>query len=403
MTIIKRASAAIILCLLTAACIHAQNTYSPNSSLGLGEIANNDYSQTAGMAGVGIGMRNGTSLNTSNPAAIAAIDSVTGIFEASVFGKYSSFNNSSSNSAFAGNFKKLAIGFRGTKWWSMSIGLKPYSNVGYNVQSESPVEGGTSKTIYFEGSGGLYTLYATNAIQLGSHFSFGVTSYLIAGSFTNTENQNSYRFTTESRLTQFHNKFGLQYQKENWVFGVVYGYKQKTGVKNEFTVYNSSSVAESSEKLKNTNQFIPASYGVGASYKKNKFVVAADYEWVKWKGLQSGVSNVAIGDSHTAKIGLSYTPYRDIYTKHLAKQYQLGLSVNKSYIEVKNSTAWNYSVSTGMSIPMRASQTQRALLNVGLEFGSNMKAPSGYITENYVLLSINFSLIETMFMRSKIF
>lgn len=39
-------------------CANAQNTYSPYSSLGLGEIVSSDYARTAGMGGVGIGIRN---------------------------------------------------------------------------------------------------------------------------------------------------------------------------------------------------------------------------------------------------------------------------------------------------------------------------------------------------------
>ncbi len=403
---IKKISLAFVACLLGVACAMAQNTYSPYSALGLGEIVSGDNSQTAGMAGVGIGVRNPSSLNISNPAAIAAIDTLAGIFEVGVFAKgYNYRNSTGTDNAFAANFNKLAFGFRGTnKWWSMSLGLKPFSNVGYRIRSESAVEGQTaSQVIYLEGSGGLYNLYATNAFRLGPYVSLGVTSSMIAGSYTQKEDQTTFRYETESNVVQFYNKFGLQLHKGNWTLGATYGYKQKLSLENNFSVYAGSNTLQSTEKLRSTNQFIPESYGMGASYRTSKLLVAAEYETEKWKGLQSGNASIGIGDVHRAKVGVAYTPYKDAYTAHKAKQYQFGVGVNKSYIELKNKAAWNFSVSSGVVIPLRVNQSQRAMLNLGVEYGSNLTAPSGYLKENYVMISANFSLIEAMFMRRKIF
>jgi hypothetical protein len=405
---IKYVSGTILACLITVFCVNAQNTYSPNSTLGLGEIVSSEFSRTAGMAGVGIGVRNGSFLNTSNPAAVSALDSVTGVFDVGLYAKASNYKSRSYNdNTFAGNFSKIAFGFRANKVWSVSVGIKPFSNVGYRIASDVPVEGSNySKTVYFEGEGGLYSLYAINAVKLSDKLSVGVATSMIAGTFTNTEDQVSYTYKTTSRLTQIYNKFGVQYQFANshgdWVLGATYGYKQNVAVKKTFSIYSGNTVSES-EKLKTTNQFIPHSVGVGFSWKKEKLLFAADYEWEDWSGLASNVSNVKIGDSHKIKAGLGYTPYRDLYTAHLAKQYQLGVVFNKSYIEMKNKPVWNYALTTGVSFPLRAGQAQKGILGLGLEYGSNLIAPSGFVKENYLMLNINFSFIETMFMRSKIF
>lgn len=406
---IKHASGTILACLITVFCTNAQNTYSPNSSLGLGEIVSSEYSRTSGMGGVGIGVRNGSFLNTSNPAAVSALDSLTGVFDVGLYGKQSNFKTrSSSDNAFSGNLNKIAFGFRCNKVWSLSFGIKPYSNVGYHIQDQTPVEGSTSsKTVYFEGEGGLYSLYAVNAVKLlGDRLSFGVITSMIAGTFTNTEDQISYTYKTTSRLTQIYNKVGVQYQFANqagdWVLGATYGYKQKVSVKNTFSIFSGSSEL-SSEKLKNTDQFLPENVGAGLSFKKEKLLFAADYEWERWSGLKSNLGNVKIGDVHKIRAGVGYTPYRDLYTAHLAKQYQFGFVLNKSYIEMKNKAAWNYALTTGVAFPLRAGQTQKGILGIGLEYGSNLSAPSGFVKENYLMINVNFSFIETMFVRSKIF
>ncbi|MBP1618269.1 MAG: hypothetical protein H6Q14_2096 [Bacteroidetes bacterium] len=406
---IKYVSGTILACLISLFCAKAQqNTYSPNSSFGLGEIVSSEYSRTAGMAGVGIGVRNGSFLNTSNPAAVSALDSMSGVFDVGVYGKASNYkSNSYNDNAFTGNLRKIAFGFRANKVWSISIGIRPFSNVGYRIASDVAVEGSNStKTIYFEGEGGLYSLYAINAVKLGDKLSVGVITSMIAGTFTNIEDQVSYSYKTTSRLTQIYNKLGAQYQLTNgsgdWVVGATYGYKQNIGVKRRFSIY-SGTTEESSEELKTINQFLPENIGAGISWKKEKFLFAADYEWEGWSGLSSNVDNVKIGDSHKIKAGVGYTPYRDLYTAHSAKQYQFGVALNKSYIEMKNKAAWNYALTTGILFPLRAGQTQKGILGIGLEYGSNLTAPSGFVKENYLMLNVNFSFIETMFMRSKIF
>lgn len=408
MTMIKYVSGTILGCLITVFCAKGQNTFSPNSTIGLGDIVSSDYSRTAGMGGVGIGIRNGSFLNTSNPAAVSALDSVTGVFDVGLYAKSSNYRSRSYNdNTFAGNFSKIAFGFRANKVWSISVGIKPFSNVGYRIASDVPVEGSLStKTVYYEGEGGLYSLYGINAIKLGDKLSLGVITSMIAGTFTNTIDQLSYTYKTTSKLTQIYNKLGVQYQLVNgsgdWTFGAIYGYKQNVSVKRSFSIY-SGSKEETYEKLKTIGQFIPENYGVGVSWKKEKLLFAADYEWERWSGLKSNLDNVKIRDSHKIKAGVGYSPYRDLYTAHLAKQYQLGFVVNKSYIEMKNKAAWNYAITTGVALPLRAGQTQKGVLGIGLEYGSNLTAPNGFVKENYLMLNINFSFIETMFMRSKIF
>lgn len=401
----------ILACLCSILSLNAQsnsNTYSPYSSMGLGEIAS-DYSRTAGMGSVAIGMNSGTFLNTTNPAGVAALDSLTGVFDVGLYARYSYYKGRSySNSTFTGNFSKIALGFRCNKLWSISVGIKPYSNIGYHISDEVSVEGSTStKTVYFEGEGGLYNLYMINAVKLlNDKLYLGAISSLIAGNFTKTEDQIVYRYKTTSRTTQFYTKFGAQYQfyngLGNWTIGATYGYKYKFRVKNTDQIYSGNTPGEI-EDLRSTNQFFPESYGLGVSLKKDKFVFAADGEWERWSGLVSGLSTVKIGDSYKVKAGVGYTPYKDMYTAYLTKQYQAGLILNKSYIEVNGGAAWNCALTAGVSIPIRSGGAQKGVLGFGLEVGTTPIAPAGYSKENYALLNINFSFIEAMFMRRKIF
>ena len=383
--------------------LYAQSTYSPYSMLGLGEIDNQDYGRTSGMSNIGIGVRDFDYLNPANPAAISGLDSLRFIFDLSVAGKLSYYSRkSNSDNAFNGNFKKMAAGFRLSSRWGFSFGLKPFSDVGYRINSEEPIEGTTAtKDVYLEGSGGLYDLYISNGFKITDNFSVGINTMYIAGTIKQTENQQEYLFEKESRASQIYNTFGLQYHKKGLTIGATYGYKQNIKLKNKTYVYDSSYNLIDEENDRSTGQFIPETMGIGFSRANKKFIWGADFQYRKWKGLDSGVSNAKIVDSYKVNAGLGYTPNSDkFYRVRNQGQIQAGASFSKSYIQVAGQSAYNYSVSTGYSLPVGKDGT---MLNLSLEYGNTLSAPSGYIKESYFMLTLNCSIIEQWFKRSKIY
>lgn len=378
--------------------VNSQEMYSPYSMLGLGDIETRDYSRTSGMAGIGIGIREYDYLNAVNPAGLTDLDSLRFIFDISANLKQSSFSrNSETDNIFSGNFRKMAFGFRVSRKWSASVGVKPFSDVGYQIYSSQAIEGSTAtKDIYLEGSGGLYSVYLSNAYKLTPYLSLGINTMYIAGTIHQVENQVDYLFDKESHAAKFYNTFGLQYHKGALTLGLVYGYKQKMSLDNTTSIYDSSGTLLEENSDRSTTQFIPENIGVGFSLKKNKLVIGADYQYHKWEGLSSGVSNVKIVDSHILKAGVGYTPKEEYYRIRRGTQYQFGASLSRSYIQVKGKDAIGFSVSGGASLPLSGS-----LLNIGLEYGNVLKSPSGYIKESYMMLTINYTLFESWFRRNK--
>jgi len=110
------------------------NTSSPFSMFGIGEIESRDYGRTTGMGSVGIGIQSENFLNRRNPAALSGMDTLRFVLDVSASMKFSEFitkihNNKTNNF----NIKSLAAGVRINKRWTSSIGLSPYSNVGYKI------------------------------------------------------------------------------------------------------------------------------------------------------------------------------------------------------------------------------------------------------------------------------
>lgn len=380
--------------------IQAQSTYSPYSMLGLGEIENRDYGRTSGMSNIGIGVRDYDYLNPLNPAAISGLDSLKYLFDVSIAGKMSYYSRKSKDdNAFNGNFKKVALGFRVFPRWGISFGFKPFSDVGYQIYSQEPVEGSTAtKDVYLKGSGGLYKLYVSNGFRILNNLSVGINTMYVNGTIKQSEDQSEYVFQKESSVSQIYNTFGMQFHTRKLTIGAIYGYKQNISVKNKTLIYSSSVLIEEN-KDRSTGQFIPETMGVGFSHIHKKIIWGIDFQCQKWEGIESGISNAKIVDSYQLNAGFGYTPNGDnTYKIKKQGQIQFGTSFSKSYIQISGEDAYNYSVSTGYGLPVNSGAV---LLNLALEYGNALSAPSGYIKESYFMFTLSCSIIERQLKRNK--
>ena len=154
----KRLFGSIIAVLLTM-CAHGQGTQSgtisPYSQYGLGLLS--DQTQTVGraMGGTGIALRNGTMVNTLNPASYSAIDSLTMLFDAGVSGQFTNFKeNGTSVNARSANFDYAVGLFRLMPRVGVSFGLLPFSDVGYSYTSK--VGQMTMRTLFDEADKKMY-------------------------------------------------------------------------------------------------------------------------------------------------------------------------------------------------------------------------------------------------------
>ena len=66
-------------------------TISPYSQYGLGVLGDQSQGFNRGMNGTGIGMRQGTLVNTLNPASYSAVDSLSMLFDVGLSGQFTNF------------------------------------------------------------------------------------------------------------------------------------------------------------------------------------------------------------------------------------------------------------------------------------------------------------------------
>lgn len=147
-----------------------------------------------------------------NPASYAAIDSLTFLFDMGVdYTAIKSNDNGTKLSQHGGGLDYVTMQVPITKIMGASLGLLPYSSVGYSFGNE--IDNGLSAR---QGSGGLNQLYIGYAIRPLKGFSVGVNFSYLFGNITNqvfayTSTGSTSAFSQYIDVRDWHLQFGAQY------------------------------------------------------------------------------------------------------------------------------------------------------------------------------------------------
>lgn len=135
------------------------NTASPYSRYGMGELAQNTFAHNTGMGGAHIALKPDSSmpvfLNVGNPASYSLIRLTT--LEVGGSFLYTQFkgNNNTSLTKWGTSFAYGALGFPVRNNGGMCFGLMPFSHVGYETQTVVPEENIGNVRYSHSGNGGL--------------------------------------------------------------------------------------------------------------------------------------------------------------------------------------------------------------------------------------------------------
>lgn len=254
--------------------LQAQNsTNLPTSMYGIGELSPGDGGRLSGMGNVGIALNRLGFQNTLNPAAITQMDSTCFTFDVGASGAYARYSYlSDRSSSLTANPNRFSLGFRLRRRWYMMLGAAPYSSVGYLIRTEEPVEGLPGQYVYssFQGEGGLYRCYLTNAVRLSPRLSVGLNVGMVLGTVTQSETQESATVEYESKKRAFYVDLGVHYDfnpqgERRWSVGVVFAPFMPLSHDNELT-YENSSIEEGLEKSYHSSQeYLPLHLGAGVA------------------------------------------------------------------------------------------------------------------------------------------
>lgn len=396
----------------------SDNGNTPYSRYGYGSLADNAFTASRGMGGIGIGLRNNSQINVLNPASYTSIDSLTFLFDFGMNGQMSVFKEPGvSKTDWSGGIDYLAFQVPLGRQFAATVGLLPYSYVGYSYGNESDLIAGSdtlSVTRKYVGTGGLnkamvgfaYSPIKSLSVGVNAGYIWGVTSTGWSMAYSNTSITTSSN-TNTLNVKGFDLTFGVQYtleinKKQKATIGLTYAPKMDI-----WTELSDVKTLTQSDTIVATHTLnLPQIFGIGVSYVyDNKLTVGADFKRELWSDVKAynedyQVQNGALFDRTKIAVGAEYSPdgfYGDKYYKRM--KYRLGFNYNNSYINVRNSKNDEYGISIGVGLPILR---QKSALNVALEYATIKPGNRDFLSENYLKLNIGLTFNEMWFLKNRL-
>ncbi|NOZ47997.1 MAG: hypothetical protein GXO79_14645 [Chlorobi bacterium] len=413
--------------LLTSAITYAQdNLSSPYTQFGIGDLINKNYGWSTAMGGIGNGLRSSKNLNYKNPASYTAIDTMSFLFTVGVKSKITQFKTINDNFTTDNtNINFLSIGFPITRWLKSSIGLSPYSRVGYSFVDTIEYENIGKTKNYSYGSGGLNQFYFGNSVELFKKLSIGFNLSYLFGSIKQT---NTLIFSDVSgalntqkedviRASDFFLNYGIQYydklnDKLNYTLGV--SFENKNVINASYSSLKATTIGNFTHSLDNNilidtisytyrehdNFILPQeiSFGFSVNYNR-KLMIGADYTIQSWQDSKILGQKDSLANSNSIAFGMEYVPNRFSTTKYYKRmRYRLGGHITNSYIQIYDNQIKDYGLSFGLGIPINRLGSNA---NISFSFGKRGTTENNLILENYGILSLSVSLSDIWFIKRK--
>ena len=161
---------------------------SPYSIFLLGEQHGNVISQYSAMGGGSTSLNSMKTINPFNPATYSYINSNSFLLSTGIRHNVLSIENSTKSQLNQTTlFSHFIFAFPLTKKIGSSVGLLPYSDVGYNVNT---FDQDFDAEMIYSGDGGLTKLYFGSSYMINNNLSFGVNASYLFGRLNKKEENN---------------------------------------------------------------------------------------------------------------------------------------------------------------------------------------------------------------------
>ncbi len=394
-----------------------QNTFSPYSRFGIGDISNKGFGRSQALGGIGIGLRDGKHINYQNPASYTSQDTLSFIFDIGISSNATLFETETREHTMVSAFPShLALGFPVTDWWKASAGLVPFSKVGYKIEDSRSVDRIGLVDYLYEGSGGINRAYIGNAFRLHDNVSVGIDISYLFGSLTRSSSidfpfdEHAYKTKSENRVVvrDFHFKYGVQYSNrinEDYSFtaGVVFENSTPLDAREDRFVINEVTVPEGVSRDTILNHSgeknhidLPLGWGAGFSVTRGEnLVVGADYKARNWSDAEFMGHQDSLANSGMLNVGVQYTHDPDDYESLLKRtSYRLGFHYENTYLRLNEHQLTDYGITLGFGIPYRDRDTS---FNFAINLGQRGTIEDNLVKENYVVFSFSTSLYDFWF------
>ena len=403
--------------------LSAQNTSSPYSIIGLGDMEKSYFDRTSGLGYGGVDLSSDRYLLLSNPASLSFLmnPSYSNPFYFEVAARYKNVNYSgsaiTSNTTNQSNdlqFKKIAFAIKPKKRWGLSFGLMPFSSSNYSFSGIKKVQGGTFNVdASYQGTGSTNLLYLSNSFLIAKNLSIGVQSSILFGQIDDKETV--YSSITDSVLSTTRSLFlstpyfkggilyNLQFNKDlKFALGATGSLKTNVNADYQLTVKDGNTILKTVDEKRNNYTTLPimGAIGLAATYKEN-YTFVVDYTAQNWSSLKYQGTNYSLTNSSKVSAGLQYSNnvlVKDIkggkagiYEKN---SFQIGYYQSNSYLNIYGQPIKEWGITLGAG-------TQFARSGLGIQgtidIGSRGTTNNGLIKENFTQVGLTISYRDFWF------
>ena len=400
----------LVLALMFGGMVMAQNmTSSPFSRYAYGDLNENVPTAYRALGGVGIGMRSNKAICAAQPASFTACDSLTFMMDLAASACWSRYQDATGMRNKAnGNLEYVTIQLPlWRRWIAMSVGLLPYSSVGYSISlSDSTAGGGYHYTSSYTGSGNISEVYGGLSFNVCDWFALGANVYYMWGDLyrtkavTFTESAPEMRIMSEIlSVSSVRLRYGAQlfhtWDKHSFSVGGIFESKMRLNAEYgevETTTVDTATMHAGGYQM-------PMVFGVGASYTwSNRLTVAFDFErQCMGSALYNGVAGSLNGlqDRDRYAFGVEYR-HNPLGRKYIERMYwRAGVNIQDEYLA--SIGAKRVSASVGVGFPLYSIGT---VINTTLEY--THRGSTAGIEDNSLRLTIGASIAENWFFKRKL-
>lgn len=411
----RKLTAAILMSVIALTAMAQNTVITPYSRYGYGILSDNASSMQRSMGGVGYAMNSGRQINVMNPASYAAMDSLTFLFDMGVdVTSLWSKEYDKREQQFGGGLDYITLQVPIMKRLGASVGLLPYSSVGYSFGnkidngSETRTGDGSLNQLYL-GVGG--SPFKGFGVGVNVAYLFGTTSNVLYGI---TDGGSTTVFQRSMKVRDWRIDIGAQYsfmptRDDRLTFGVVYSPKKDMHGDVYGVYYDSSASGAVPDTINlgdtkmNGRYSTPETWGAGISWSRRTFQLEADFTYQPWSKAKFGklehFETTDFADRYRAAFGGQWQPdARGGYFRRIA--YRIGAYWNRDYLKVMGNNVRDLGLTVGFGLPVPGFKSQ---LNIGIEYRNRRATPQKLIEENYLNVTIGINFNEMWFRKAKIY
>ncbi len=392
--------------------LSAQNNSSPYSVLGIGDIETSYFNRYTGMANAGIALADERYINNINAASLTKLRlhyfsfEISSRFKQIIYSGAGVTATANKTTDFA--MRRVSLAAKVSKKWGSSLGLTPFSTAAFSYVANKNIQGSLlNVSADYEGEGGVNQFYWANGFQLTKNTSVGVTSSLLFGSISQTEqilsSDLSTTLTTKSNTYLRNYYFNLSLQtklKLNKKWQSTYGitYSPKTSLLAEHSV----NVTDGSVTIKNaitSNDYfaIPENLNLGiALIKNNQYTFTVNAQAQNWNALKYTGSNYQLVNSNKLSLGFqkSQKATNGLNMEYEKGFFQVGIYAGKSYIKMNDNQLTDFGGSIGYSKNLRNTQLGYV---ISVEGGRRGTRNAAQLSENYFNINLTLNYLDFLF------